>query len=197
MGRAWYRLGDDARARAALEEALRVNPRYLPGWQYLLRMLSLSKSPDGSRWAERAEEMFAGCYPLALLAVDIYPPDKAVTALQRLLDRCAPSITIAERPLATTAFRQAILKVVQTATFGPQVLALLRRACEVFPESARLAGELGAGLYRAGRLDEACEQQARALSLWRAATIYKEEFGAEETPAWTWQLAEHIKRNKS
>jgi len=207
IGRAWYRLDDEVRARAALEEAIRLNPRFLPGWQYLLRMLSLCKSPDGPRWAKRAEEMFPSCYPLALLGAETYPPAQAVGVLLRLLDRFAPGITIAEKPLATAAFRQAILKLLQALhpraahavsglepPLSPELLPLLRRACEVFPESARLASELGTHLYRAGQVDEACQHQARALTLWRQAVQYKEEFSPEEPPPWCWQFADHIRR---
>jgi tetratricopeptide (TPR) repeat protein len=194
IGRAWYRLNDDARARAALEEAIRLNPRYLPGWQYLLRMLSINKSVDGSSCAQRAEIEFPFCYPLALLGVDTHTPEQSVKVLFAILDRCASSLTVAEKPLALNQFRPAILKAVRAVPFGPEVLALLRRACEVFPESARLAGELGAGLYRAGLTDEASEFQAKALALSRQAAQYRGEFQAEETPPCTWQLSEHILR---
>jgi tetratricopeptide (TPR) repeat protein len=196
IGRALYRLDDEPRARAALEEAIRVNPRYLPGWQYLLRMLMLSKSPDGPRMAERASEIFRSCYPLCLQAAEIYPPAQAVGVLTRLLDRTLPTLTTAERPLALAAFRPVILKTVQAVPLGPEVLELLRRACAAFPESARLANEFGALLYRAGQVDEACQQHARALALRRQAVTYKDEFSLEDAAPWSWQLAEHVEARK-
>jgi tetratricopeptide (TPR) repeat protein len=159
-------------------------------------MLTLMHSPDGPHFAERAMEIFPACYPLALLGAETLPPADVPGVLLRILDRHAASITKAEKPAATTAFRQSILKAFQAAPSGPEVIALLRRACEVFPESARLAGELGQCLYRAGELDEACLHQARALALWRQAAAHKEEFATEEAAPWNWQLAEHIQSAK-
>ena len=58
IGRAWFRLNDLPRARSVLEDTIRQNERYLPAWQYLLRLLAMTKPPDGPRWAEAALERF-------------------------------------------------------------------------------------------------------------------------------------------
>ena len=121
IGRSWFLLNETQRARAALDEAIRVNPLYLPAWQYLLRMLSLGKSPDGSTWAQRAEKMFPTCYSLALLGVQTLPPPLIIPALLRLLNQFAPGILFNEQALATSAFRQAILPVVRDATASPDL----------------------------------------------------------------------------
>ena len=192
IGRAHFRLGEDPQARAAMEQAIRLNPRHLPAWQYLLRMLAVNKSPDGPDFARRAIELFPGCYPLALLGLTTYPPAQAPAVLLELLERYAPTITTIEKAMALTAFRQAVLEVLAAATSLEAVLPLLSRACAIFPESARLAAEHGAALRRAGRIDESCVEQARALTLHRQAVVNREEFKPGEAPPLIWQLAAHI-----
>ena len=166
VARAQHGIGD-GRAQATLETAIREAPRFLPAWQYLLRLLVVTKSPDRERWADRATSEFPNCYPIAVLAALASPPDQAVDRLHRLLD--GRVFSPGERPLALSTFRPAILSTIAAATFGPSVIRLLRKAAEVFPDSARLADELGSALLRAGHLDEAFAQQARALSLRRIA----------------------------
>jgi tetratricopeptide (TPR) repeat protein len=194
IGRSWFLLGDARRARAAIEHALRINSRYLPGWQYLLRLLSLARSPEGRDWARRAEAAFPLCYPLALLGARTYPPVDAVGVLRRLLDLYAPTLSPEERPAAMAAFRKAILETVAEAPAGPEVLALLRRACAVFPESARLASQLGWALYRGGEPDEGTQHLARALELRQQTVLYREEFPGEQGLPCSWLLAEHVRR---
>jgi tetratricopeptide (TPR) repeat protein len=192
IGRAWYRLGDERLARAVLEEAIGVSPRFLPAWLSLLRLLSLCRSPDGPVWAEKAEALFPACYPVALAGVRTYPPARALVVLSRVLERFASTISPQERPRATSAFRQAILEAVEASPCGPDVVLLLRLACQVFPESARLAGELGVALRRDGQPEEAFPHEARALTLRRQAALEHEEFPRQETSPYSWLFAEHI-----
>jgi len=192
IGRAWFLLDDPRQARTALEEAIRVNPHYLPAWQYLLRLLTWQKSADGALWADRAEKMFPECYPLALLGAQALLPPQIIPALLRLLDRHAPSIKFNERPIAMSAFRQAILGAVRDANAAPEVVPLLTRACEVFPDSAALAAELAAALLRSGQPEAAYEQYARASAIRRQANFYREEFPNEQGTPYIWQFAEHI-----
>ena len=63
IARAWFRLDEAGRARALLEEAIRVSPRFLPAWLSLLRLLGFTRSPDGPAWAERAESLFPALLP--------------------------------------------------------------------------------------------------------------------------------------
>ena len=192
IGRAHFRLGEDAQARAAMEQAVRMNPRHLPAWQYLLRMLAVNKSPDGPEFARRAMGLFPGCYPLALLGLPTYPPAQAPGVLLALLERYAPTITIIEKTMALSLFRQAILEILAASPPPEAIVPLLARACGVFPESSRLAAEHGNALRRAGRPDEACAEHARALTLHRQAMTYRDEFKQVEAPPLIWQLAEHI-----
>ena len=94
---------------------------------------------------------------------------------------------------AAAAFRQAILAAIPAAPFGQDVVALLRRASEVFPHSARLAAEYATALHRAGQLEEAYRQYSRAWALRRQAALYQEEFPREEGPPYLWQFADHIR----
>jgi hypothetical protein len=174
-----------------LEQAIGIEPRYLPAWQYQLHLLGWVRSPDGPVWAQRAEALFGACYPIALLGMRTYPPAEQPAVLLRILDRFAPLITWSERPVAMAAFRQAVLAVVRVAP-GPHSLKLLRRACEVFPESAQLAGELGAALFQQGFASEAFEQQARALDLRRQAASDRAEFNPDVPVPLDWQFAHHI-----
>jgi tetratricopeptide (TPR) repeat protein len=194
IGRTWYWLDNRGRAMAVLKEAVGMEPLYLPGWQYLLRLLALERDADGPEWARRADELFPSCYPLALLGAQCYPGPQIASVLLRLVDRIAASLTPEEQPVALAAFRQAILSAIQLAPTGENVATLLRRACEVFPESARLASELGAALERAGEAEEAWQHHARALRLARQTRLYQEEFPREQAPAWTWQFAEYSAR---
>jgi glycosyltransferase involved in cell wall biosynthesis len=151
IGRALFLLNDAAGARAVLEEGLARQPLYYPGWQYLLRLLALHPSESGPARAERARDLFPACYPLALAGVPLHPPAAAVALLHRLLDQHAPTFS-EEKPAAALAFGQAIAATLRAAGGTAETLALLRRACAVFPESARLASWLGQALYQAGQV---------------------------------------------
>jgi len=89
IGRAYYNLREDAKARQTLESALNMNPYYQVGWQYLIRMGTIIPSPDGPRWAARAHELHPANFALALLGVKVYPPAQAVGVLWHLLDEYA------------------------------------------------------------------------------------------------------------
>jgi tetratricopeptide (TPR) repeat protein len=194
IGRTWYWLRDLERAKAVLKEAVETCSLHLPAWQYLLRLLAIDRSADGPEWARRADARFPSCYSLALLGTQCYPPTEIAAVLSRHLDRVKFSITEMERPIAQTAFREAVLSAIQIAPPGKPTVSLLERACEVFPESARLASELGTALEQAGRAQESYRHQARAWRLSRRATCYKQEYPGEQVPNWSWQLADCISR---
>jgi tetratricopeptide (TPR) repeat protein len=197
MGRAYFRLGDDPRARSAMQEAVRINPHHLPAWQYLLRMLAVNKIADGPEFAKRAMEIFPNCYPLALLGLTTYPPSQAARMLLETLERYAAAIAGVERATALQAFRQAALNVLAASPASDEMLEALSRACVVFPESGRLAAEYAAALHRAGRVEESHAAYARVLSLNREATVNREEFKPGVAPTLIWQLAEHIQAAKA
>jgi tetratricopeptide (TPR) repeat protein len=192
IGRAWYRLNDDARALAALDHAITFNPHYLPAWQYLLRMLSVNQDADGPRRAEEAAKIFPTCYPVALLSVAAYPRERAPSIILEVLDRFGSSLDSNSRPAALSAFREAVLATVKAIPDSPELLPLLARASELFPESPRLVAAYGAALIAAGRDREGWEQHRRALALFRGATVAQDEFQNERTTPLPWELASHI-----
>src|SRR5262249_18433153 len=90
IGRAHFCLRDAAGARRFLDAALEINPYYYPGWQYLLRLLALNKSPDGPRLAERAHQLFPSVFQLALAAAPAHPGPEVARWLGRMLNHYAP-----------------------------------------------------------------------------------------------------------
>ena len=181
MGRAQFGT-EDRRARHTLEQAIRDTPRFLPAWQYLVRLLTVSRSPDAPAWADRLAAAFPDCYPALIPAALAHGPPAAIERLTRLLDLVTPG----NRPHALAAFRPAILSAASQAPFDPSVVALLRRACAVFPESARLADELASALLRTGDVAAAFAEQARALTQRQVATAFRDEYPTpgRVPPAW-------------
>jgi tetratricopeptide (TPR) repeat protein len=192
MGRSYFGLKDYARARECLETALRINPLFLPGWQYFLRFLALRPSPDGPQWAERAQMAFPENYALALLGARLHTGPEKLVRLHQLLDTYAPSFTTEEEPTAALAFSQAIQEMVGPQLAQPEAAPLLRRAVEVFPQSALLATLLGQALFLTGQAEESRHHLQRALQIRRQAVLYRGEFPNEDGTLHYWQFAEHI-----
>ncbi len=192
IGRAHFGLNDVAKAHKHLEEALSINPMFFPGWQYMLRLLSLNKSADGPGWGERAHQLFPRNFTLALASARLHPNLEAVRLLHRLLDEYAPTFTPQEMPTAAAAFSQTISELAGPHLAAPESLALLRSACEVFSHSARLADMLGYALYQAGKHEESLRQYLRAMEIHRAAALYRGEFPKEDGRLHYWQFAENI-----
>jgi tetratricopeptide (TPR) repeat protein len=180
IGRAYFGLQNLPEARKHLEKALTINPWYEPGWQYLLRFLALTRDADGRRWAERAREIHPRNFNLALAGARLYQGREAIELLHRLLGTYAPSFTADERPAAATAFSQAIQDLAAPWLGTAEALELVRRGCEIFPQSARLADLLGHALHLAGKQDESYQHHVRALDLRRTAAVYHGEFPKED-----------------
>jgi tetratricopeptide (TPR) repeat protein len=194
LGRTHFLLDDRGRARTLLDEGLAANPYYLPGWQYLLRLLLLQPSADGPALAARAQELFPACYGLHLAGVALHSPAAAAPLLLQLLNVHAPTFTPEETAEATAAFGDAILRVARAAPQEAGLLPLLQRACQVFPGSPRLADELGRLLHDLAREDESLAEYARARQLRRAASFGQGDAPPDEGTLLLWQLAEHIQR---
>jgi tetratricopeptide (TPR) repeat protein len=192
IGRAYYRLKEDARARALLEATVTLNPHSLVAWQYPLRMLEVTRAPDGRRWAEAAHRCQPANYALALLGVKLHPPAEGVAVLQGLLDEYAPTLLPDERPLAAAAFSTTIRDVTAGLLNSPAALDLLGRAAAVFPQSALLASLYGQALRLAGRHEDSHRQLARALSVHRIALTHRAEFPQADGTVHYWQFGEHI-----
>jgi tetratricopeptide (TPR) repeat protein len=192
IGRARFRLNDIDGGRKEIEAALESNPMFYPGWQYLLRLLSLFKNPDGPRWARRAREVHPYSYVLALAGASVYEGLAAVEEVGSLLELYGTALTPQEKPAAAAAFSEALREVAGSRLDTPEGLALLRRCCKVFPESARLWDMLGRALRLAGKYDESNEVFTRALAVRRAATTYQTEFAKPEGTIHYWEFGEHI-----
>ena len=182
-------------ARQALEQAIDVDPNYLPAWQYMLRLLALNNAVDGPDWGRRAEEQFPTCYPLTLLAAQLYSPSESLLAIHRVVDRFESTLVPREKNTALRAIRQALATVIQLTPNPPELIPLLRRAYEIFPESAWLANELGAALYRSGEYCEAYNYQSLAMRMRQQSMTYREEFPTQDASPWPWQFADHIERH--
>ena len=195
IGRAWFCSNDITQARQALEHAIEADSNYLPAWQYLLRLLALSNVVDGPDWGRRAEERFPTCYPLTLLAAQLYSPSESLRAIHRVVDRFESTLVPRERDTALRATRQALATVIQSMPNQPELIPLLRRLCEIFPESVWLANELGSALYRSGEFREAYIYQSLAMRMREQAMTYREEFPTPDACLWPWQFADHIQRH--
>ena len=194
IGRAQLGLGDAERGCQTLIAGLELNPLYYPGWMILLGALVRSNSPDGARWARRACVLHPYSYPLALLACAFQPESVAVREVHGVLDSYAPTFTAEEMPKAARAFSQSLAVFAQARKGAPEMLALLRRACEVFPMSARMADVYGHALRAAGRYKEANEEHIRARRLQLATVGYQMEFPKEDWTIHLWQFAENVER---
>jgi tetratricopeptide (TPR) repeat protein len=195
IGRARFQLQDLAGARKEMEAALALNPAYHPGWQYMLRLLSLDKRSDGPSWAERARKIFPNDFVLALLGVRAYAPAEAVAVVQQLLEEFAPTFTREEKPTAAVAFGEALAEIARSlAAPSAELLKLLHRAVELFPDSARLTSLLGKALHDGGQFEASNAAYFRALEIRRLSSIYRSEFPKEDGSIHFWQFAEHIRK---
>jgi tetratricopeptide (TPR) repeat protein len=195
IARAHFGLNNAAAARHNLEAALAINPFYIPGWQYLLRLLALTKSSAGVLWAAQVRRQHPRNFALALQGAVLCPGLQGVETLRQLVEEFAPTLSGEERPGAATAFSQAIAEVAGPWLASAETLELVRRACEVFPQSARLADLLGYALRLAGFEEESQQAYVRALEIRRAAAIYRVEFAQEDGRFHYWQFAENIKNS--
>lgn len=194
LGRARAGVGDTVGARRLLEHAVAVNPYHQVAWQYLLRLLGQKPDAGTAAWAEKAHRQHPDNIMLALQGVKLYPAAERVAVLHRLLEQFAPTFTADERIAAAIVFGRDFVDFTGGQLTTPGVLAFLRRACEVFPSSARFASLLGQSLYGMGHLTEALTQFTRALSQRRDSLVYKQEFPSGDGPVLKGQMAEHIRK---
>ena len=192
LGRSWFCLNNPLQARQLLESAIRADENYLPAWQYLLRLIRLNGMTDGAEWAKRAETQFPQCYSLAILAAQIHPLPESLQALSRMVDRIAPNIVPRERATVLRAIRQGLAGFISSASGNPEWMQLLEKLCELFPESAWLANELGGELQRVGRGSEAHRWHSQAFQLRQQVLIFQDEFPKQEAAPWGWQFSDHI-----
>lgn len=189
IGRAHLLLQNGQAAKQDLLRVIEDVPGFVPGWQYLLRLLRIIRDPESALWAERALDTFPTCYPLGLTAIESFGVNDAALHLAGLIDRVAPGLTMLERPTALTAIRGAMGTVLSAHPDAFPALALLASAAAGFPESVLIAGWHGDVLRQTGRLREATAELARAGNLRRAAEAVADEFQDGEQTPWAWSFA--------
>lgn len=194
LARARFGVDDIVGARAHLEAALEINPRYYPGWQYLLRLFGLHLILDGPRWAERGRELFPASYSLAILGAFAYPPAERLPLLAQLLESYAPTLKPEEINDAADTFGQALLALSGTALTSAAGQSLVCKACAIFPKSLRLASLAAQVLHDAGQEAESHRFGAHAMELHRAGTLHRREYTKEDGTIHLWQFAEHIRK---
>ena len=124
----------------------------------------------------------------------IYPPAEQIGLLRELLDTKSAR-PHAEDLASVAAFAMAANEAIRVTGATAEAAAMLRRACEVFPHSARLADRLGHVLYSLGEIAESSAHFRRALELRQIAKAYSAEFPRDDGSFYYWQFAEHIQRN--
>ncbi|HEV8062515.1 MAG TPA: glycosyltransferase [Gemmataceae bacterium] len=196
LGRAYFLLKDVYRARQILEYALTANPYYAPGWFYLLRLLQFSSAADGLRLVEQARSYHPKNYVLALFGGRLTPDGELVPYLVQVLEEYAPGFSDYEKPVAGAAFAEAFRAAASRAAENPEFSALLERACQLFPRSAKLADLRGRFLRRAGKEAEACRELTRALDLWLTSKSFQAEYPQEDGSPYFWQLGQHILKSR-
>jgi tetratricopeptide (TPR) repeat protein len=194
MARAQTSLKEYARARQSYEAALRLNANFYTGWINFLWFLKFVQAPDISTWAARAREQFPNDFALALLAISAYPPVERIPMLADLLNRPS-AIPDADATAHLEPLAESFSDIIRTIGAKPELIPILKRACELFPHSARLADFHGRALYLHGRFEESVQEQRRALQIRRAAYAYTIEYPKDDGSHFTWQIAEIIARH--
>jgi tetratricopeptide (TPR) repeat protein len=194
IARSTFLSDDRGKAVDLLQQACQLEELFLPAWKYLLRLLAIQKASDGIDWCQKADATFPSCYPLALIGLDHYSPQEKPGALLAILTRVGSTFSIMEHPHARDLLSKAILEIA-AIPLGDQssVIALLRKAHSMFPESIQIAAELGNLLYATGEgvearnfFDYACSQQL-------AADLCKQAGQTQEIP-YRWQFSRHIRQ---
>jgi tetratricopeptide (TPR) repeat protein len=178
--------GDAATAKGLAVRAVGLNPSYAAAWNLLRRVVET----DG-RLAERAARNQPRSYHAALAAAAFLAPADRRDRLAELLDRFVPTTHPEERPQLAAAFGGALAELAA----DPEALDLVRRACELLPESARLADAYAAALFAAGRVAEAAAESERALRLARTARTFQAEYPDPQPAARRWAIAEYARRH--
>jgi len=148
---------------------------------------------DAIRWAEQARRAFPNDFGMALLGIALYTPSRQLELLLELLNQESA------RPhpddfAAVGAFAHLAHEAIKTTGATAAAADVLRRACEIFPDSPRLADMMGRLLRVMGNFEESSAQYRRALSLRRIARAYHADFPREDGAHYYWQFAEHIQQ---
>lgn len=197
LGRSFFLLGDFASARQHMEQSLHINPRFVPGWAYFLRFLKLHRQADEAQWLNSVKEFHPDSITLALLILDFYEGAELIARLNASLDyfsrRLRPQQLEVTGPQLINVLVSKILPLVTPLHSEqlPSITELLKQACKIFPNSAKLKNLLGISLRAERKHQESDQSFRQALTLKTTALCFRQEY-ENDAESYYWQLAEHI-----
>ena len=194
IARSHFLMEDRDKAVALLKQACLSETSFLPAWKYLLRLLAIQKAGDGIGWCKKGDAGFPGCYPLALIGLHNYPLEEKPLVMLEILGRVGSTFSIMEHPYARDVLCGAIFGILaQPLENKAAVISLLQKAHSVFPESTRIAAELGNVLYAMGKGVEAQKYFDFACSQKLASDLCQHEYPTKEIP-YIWQFSRFIRQ---
>lgn len=189
LGRSHWMRNDVAQALHCLTRAIQANPRYAPAWFSLIEARRRNGETVALPMLDAAAKMLPFNYSLALTIISNLNVDERINALIKALERaaCVPE----EEPLAAPAFVSAVSGLPPALQASSEGRDLLRRLCDAFPRSPRLAALLAQAETTAGST-QAATARARADELEVAARLYEAE-GIDEGLTHLWKIATHLR----
>ena len=197
IARSHFLSDDRGKAVDLLQQVCLSEEYFLPAWKYSLRLLAIQKASDGLDWCKKADATFPSCYPLALIGLDHYSPQEKPGALLEILARVGSTFSIMEHPHARDLLSKAIFEIAALPLRDKSaVIALLRKAHSMFPESTQIAAELGNLLYATGEGVEARKYFDYACCQQLASDLCKHDGPTKGIP-YQWQFSRHIRQTLS
>ena len=182
------------KAVGLLQQVCLSEASFLPAWKYFLRLLAIQKAADGIDWCKKADAKFPSCYSLSLIGLDNYSSQEKPGVLLEILCRVGSSLSIMEHSYAKDILSRAISEIAAIPLRDKSaVIALLQKAHVVFPESTRIAAELGNILYATGQGVEAQKYFDYACSQELASDHCKQNGQSKEIP-YQWQFSRFIRQ---
>jgi uncharacterized protein HemY len=131
---------------------------------------------------------------LSLIGLDNYSSEEKPIALLEILNRVGSTFSIMEHPYARDVLSRAVFAIVALPLQDKSaVIALLQKAHAVFPESTRIAAELGNLLYATGKGVEAQKYFDLACSQKLGSDLCQHEYPTKEIP-YLWQFSRFIRQ---
>lgn len=193
-GRARWLLGDTAGAWQSLERAVAENPQYAPAWFAMISLYKATGAQGAVAKLAQARAHLPFSYGLVLASLSLHPADAQVGALGGLLDETR--FTPEEEPVASPAFAASFEALPASLRESADGRQLLRRLCERFPASGRLA-RLRASIEEAtGDAGEGARERLRAAALEESARLF-EAARIDPSRAYFWQFAEHVRAHRA
>jgi tetratricopeptide (TPR) repeat protein len=194
LGRSCFQAGDRDEAQRIIRECVKRTPDFLPAWKALLRFSAAVQLPEAQAIAAEARQLFPLCYTVALIASEIGSVAEQAESLLGALDAFAPSISEDERFLARPEFVRAVRAFVRRWPQSEHNLAVLKRASEIFPESAHIVIEAVTDAHLRGDFQSELLYQRRLHALFQNAEVIAKELGALDECPVMWDVADFLLR---